>query len=545
MSDNLSLIVEFKALDAKVTSSFKKIADQNKAMQGQIAQTNKALELGPRGAIAAFTQLKGILAGIGITAVAASVADMAREISHTYDETQKLGVSIASFQQLAIVGKEAGVSQESLSMSIFKMNKTLGDAQLGGKQASDALAALGLNAKDFIGLSPDKSFIKIAKSLGEIGDIGVRTGAAVDIFGRGARDSMGLFTQDIDKAVSAIKQLGVGLSQLQGKSLDNLVDSGARAVEVLKNKLQQNLGSIAVLLQKAQAYGDQRTKSAGDAELAGLIGPLHTPAGRGQSVSSSIPGYKQGSTVDTTAAVLARLNMNKATDMASKALQKMAESSNGVLIAFNSFKTAAESFTKGKAGEYIQNAAKAANPLDAGDNAYKATFEARLAGVIQAMQGITTRVIGDTVYQGSGPKNASPNLSALEASAITPAMKEVVNQLKSQQQNIADQSKLIQELNNLKTSTGVSGNSIAQGAINQLLGSINENTDPAQLLKSIGDLKDGIKGIVGEPAKVDLQVTIKPSREFEADYKISGTGGVKQLESMLGDLARQQGRRGL
>lgn len=199
------------------TRDFKKSMLEAKASASSFTA---AIQAGSVVAVAAITAIAG-----AATLLSKEVFESAEKISKLYDNTQKIGVSVAAFQELTVAANEAGVSADSLQNLLGIMNKKLGEAKLNGGGAAVALKALGLSFKDLDKLSTDQKFELIAFKLRNIKDVQVETAVASAIFGKSAKDGIGLFNSNIDEAINKVRELGITLTQSQAEGLDKLAET--------------------------------------------------------------------------------------------------------------------------------------------------------------------------------------------------------------------------------------------------------------------------------------------------------------------------------
>jgi hypothetical protein len=212
------------ALVSELVTHVKANANQFHTEMNKVTGSTKSMVGGFNAAQVAITAaITAIAASVGL--VVHEVFKISDEISKLYDNTQKIQVTVAAFQELAIVAREAGVSSDSLQNLMGIMNKKLGEAQLKGGDAAKALQALGISFRDLDGLSTDKKFELIASKLKNVKDLQVETALATAIFGKSGKDAIGLFNSNIDISIAKIKELGITLSESQAEGLDRLSET--------------------------------------------------------------------------------------------------------------------------------------------------------------------------------------------------------------------------------------------------------------------------------------------------------------------------------
>ncbi len=190
-----------------------------------------------------------VAAGTALTGVAISTANAAGEIS---DASAAAGVSAEEFQKYAYAASMGGVSAETLTKSMARVNKTLADATEGNKAAGDAFARLGL---DISTLSEDEAFDAVVKKLADMEDETERNALANDIFGRSYADLAPLLNEGAD-GIQALKDEAVELGAVMsndaveagdtlGDTLDKLSAAGGGLMNTLGGALVPIIQSVA------------------------------------------------------------------------------------------------------------------------------------------------------------------------------------------------------------------------------------------------------------------------------------------------------------
>ncbi len=184
------------------------------------------------------------LAGIG-TAVAAPLVGFAKAFASGSKElqtmSQRTGVSVAALSELGYAAQLSGTDMEALEVGIKRMQKTIYGAATGSKQATEALAALGLTVEDLRGLSPDQQFKLIADKLAAIQSPAVRAALAMQIFGRQGTQLLPMLTQGA---------AGIEAMQEEARKLGLAASAADVAVGV---KLEESLATLWKVLQKLAA----------------------------------------------------------------------------------------------------------------------------------------------------------------------------------------------------------------------------------------------------------------------------------------------------
>lgn len=132
----------------------------------------------------------------GLFLVAKSVSD-AEE--HFDDLSRQTGLSTDNLQVLDIVARQSGSTLDKLVGSVGQLQRKLIDAsENGSSRLSVGLRKLGIDADD-----PNKALGQLVDLLGKLPAGTVRTGAAMQIFGRGGREVAGVIDQIVENVGNA------------------------------------------------------------------------------------------------------------------------------------------------------------------------------------------------------------------------------------------------------------------------------------------------------------------------------------------------------
>jgi len=97
----------------------------------------------------------------------------------------RTGATVEGLSSLAAVARLSGTDTETLATGITKLDKSISALNADSPKSVAAFKAIGLSARDFIGLSADQAFQKVAVALGGYAD-GIEKSAALQlIFGKG------------------------------------------------------------------------------------------------------------------------------------------------------------------------------------------------------------------------------------------------------------------------------------------------------------------------------------------------------------------------
>jgi hypothetical protein len=190
--------------------------------------------------VAAITSLVGIFTAIGRTA---------RDLDAAGKASQRLGMSMETFQALSQVANEAGSSMAQMSTLLTFMNRNLGGLTAGSASAQKAFAGIGLTLADLQNLSPERQFELISQRIMALPTVAERTAAAIAIFGRAGAQAMGLISSVASGAVSEVKtlqkQLGINLTREQEVGIQRMNDAIGRMSMVFQGFINQFLAELA------------------------------------------------------------------------------------------------------------------------------------------------------------------------------------------------------------------------------------------------------------------------------------------------------------
>lgn len=216
--------------------------------------------------------LGGVSAGI-LAPLAAAVT----QFSSTGDEVQKMaartGLSAEAVSELSHAANLSGTDLGAFEKGVRRMQRTIVDAAGGLSTSEDALASVGLAAKDLDGLMPDDQFALIADRISGISDPAHRAAAAMEIFGRSGTDLIPMMAggaagieemrqqardlgltisgETADSAAQLNDALGTMWSTVKGLTL-NIGAALAPAVTDLVNRITPLIGWIVKFVQNNQ-----------------------------------------------------------------------------------------------------------------------------------------------------------------------------------------------------------------------------------------------------------------------------------------------------
>jgi hypothetical protein len=171
-------VEKMQALGIDVPEKIQAIADASHHAQQETGGWAQALDVA-----------KGALGALGIATSLEALVAFGKEIVHNATSLQftaaMLGESTAAIERQRFAIEQSGGSFEALSAAITFMNRNLEDET---PKATHALEGLGLSLKSLQQASPEVAFNTIVEAIRKLPDPMQQSAAALDIFGRGARE---------------------------------------------------------------------------------------------------------------------------------------------------------------------------------------------------------------------------------------------------------------------------------------------------------------------------------------------------------------------
>ncbi|WP_291986389.1 hypothetical protein [Candidatus Accumulibacter sp. ACC007] len=237
-----------------------RVADaQTKKMERLAQERAKGIEL-------AFGNIvKGVAGGLAAVLGASTFAGMIKGSIDAADALAKLsartGESVENLSKLQYAGSLADASTEDLQQSLGRLNKVMGEAADGSKEATAALARFGVKAGDTLG----EAFSKIAERVKNTTDQTRIASALNDVLGRSFDKLLPLLKGGADglkEAGDEAERLGIVIDTTTSKAAERFNDSLTRiqtnvigASRSLINPLIPSLDEAAGRMQQAAEKG--------------------------------------------------------------------------------------------------------------------------------------------------------------------------------------------------------------------------------------------------------------------------------------------------
>jgi hypothetical protein len=180
-------------------------------------------------------------------AAAAGIASMVRTsiaaVDALGDLAANLNISVEAMQALNYATKQLGGSEQALHAGLSRLNRLLGGAASGSAAAAGAFNQLGLSTQELLKQPLEQQFLSIVDAIRKLPTAAQQADAAQNIFGKGAKDLMGV----INAGSESIRGMGDELAKLGGilteqevtalGEAENAIAKVTAQLDALKNKL--------------------------------------------------------------------------------------------------------------------------------------------------------------------------------------------------------------------------------------------------------------------------------------------------------------------
>jgi hypothetical protein len=130
--------------------------------------------------------LQGLLGGVGImaalTGAARGLFSAMQEGGALVNLSMQTGVAVDRLMELQMAFDQAGMSAGDIQPVFAKLQKTIGEAGMGNKEAANKFKELGLSVQDMQGLSADQQFAAVGDAISKIENPTQRAAMAMKIF---------------------------------------------------------------------------------------------------------------------------------------------------------------------------------------------------------------------------------------------------------------------------------------------------------------------------------------------------------------------------
>ena len=236
------------------------------------------LSKGLGAATAGGAALAGAVLGAG-TALAALTRASMDNIDSLSKQARAVGISVASFQAMALVAEEAGVESDKFGKLLIKMQDNIASLNAGTAAQVQQFQALGLSISSLAGLGADEQFRLIAERMSAISEPSERTAAALNIFGKAGADAITMldgYGAAVDNAAAFQRQFGIAVSDTDAQNIEAANDAMGRlgiAVTGVGNVLAAEFAPAMTAAAEGLLAFIENTFSA-EAAMESLVGSL-------------------------------------------------------------------------------------------------------------------------------------------------------------------------------------------------------------------------------------------------------------------------------
>ncbi|MGM5087527.1 hypothetical protein E0H64_17675 [Rhizobium leguminosarum bv. viciae] len=228
-----------------------------------------------------------VLAFAGVTTVttaaAAGLANLAKSGTDAADAAgkaaQAAGLQIDAYGRLAFAAEQNDVAAEAFGAAMSKLNKAIGEAATGGKEAAAKFSALGVSIKDTHGrLRPTEDIVRdLAGVFAKLPDGAKKSALAINLFGKSGASLLPFLNEGkqglIDLGAQA-EQLGIVFTDAESNIGDAMGDALAEV-----SRASQGIGNkIGLLFAPAITAAAERLRDVLIANRAAILGFARTIA---------------------------------------------------------------------------------------------------------------------------------------------------------------------------------------------------------------------------------------------------------------------------
>jgi len=202
---------------------------------------------------AAFSNLKSILAGLGISLIFKEITQAVKESVFYLDEmakgAKKLGMSVEEYSRMAYVANLAGTSIDNFRMSWRMLSNAITEAAAGNEETKKIFQELGVSITNADGSvrNINEVFKDFVNALSKVENNTLRTNLAVKFLGRGAIELMPFINQGaeaFEKLERRADELGITIDSRTAASAERLKDHLTTLHLIMKNQVNSSLVEV-------------------------------------------------------------------------------------------------------------------------------------------------------------------------------------------------------------------------------------------------------------------------------------------------------------
>lgn len=232
----------FTTAGEKSVAAINTVRDAGQATYAAISDTAQATKEGIEDTGNSLLRMGGMLGALGgsISALLGGALKVFTDMGSDIQElSAKTGIAVEDLSTFRFAADTAGSSLSSVTNSIQSLNDNLVATDRNGRDATAALASIGLSGEKIKALDPATQFRVIADRLASVQDKAKRAALAQDIFGSSAAGILPI----LDKGAGALADLEERAREL-GLQMKG---SDAKAASELKGALEELWASVKMV----------------------------------------------------------------------------------------------------------------------------------------------------------------------------------------------------------------------------------------------------------------------------------------------------------
>lgn len=195
------------------------------------------------------------LAKDGIDWYVSGVKKALGSIDDLSKEARLLGTSVQGLREMRMaLGEIGGLDVAEADKALEKLNRQIGEATSGNKQATETFRALGLDAKQLASVGTDEAMRLVADALSQVTSTTDRARLATELFGREGQAVVKAMLggrQAIDDAAAAARQYAGVISDVDAAQIEATNDAWGRVSAAVASLTEQAAIQLAPALQLA------------------------------------------------------------------------------------------------------------------------------------------------------------------------------------------------------------------------------------------------------------------------------------------------------
>ncbi len=163
--------------------------DETKGAFDSAARNMRGLEAGAA-KLSGLLRTVGVGAGLSVAGLAAFAKTGIDAADSLNDMSQRLGVSVKDLASFKLAAEQSGTSLDGIGTGIARLTRSIGEAEAGNKNMAQALASLGVTARD-----PKEAFFQLADAVQRIQDPAQRAALLSQVLGKSYQELVPLLNQ--------------------------------------------------------------------------------------------------------------------------------------------------------------------------------------------------------------------------------------------------------------------------------------------------------------------------------------------------------------